>query len=106
MGVERDDEDPYLGSGSSPKLILVGRLVGEIDGRPVSLVAENRELVLAVGKLRTLLTMRRTWKVTLLPLRSLFERLGIRVLVRSRWFGLTEVFPHPNYLTSFLLPRG
>lgn len=86
--------------------MLVGRLDGEIDGRPLSLVAKNGELVLAVDKLRTLLTLRRMWKVSLLPLRSVFERVGIRVLVRSRWFGLMEVFPKPHYLISFLIPRG
>ena len=105
MGAEREDEDQYLGSGPTPKLILVGRLDGEIDGRPVSLVAENRDVVFAADNLRTLLTLRRTWRGLLL-LRSVFERVGIRVLVRSRWFGLTEVFPSPNYLISVLLPRG
>lgn len=106
MGFERGAEDQHDGSGPSPKLILVGRLIGSIDGRPVSLDAENRELTLAVDKLRMLLILRRTWKLSLLPLRSLFERLGVRVLVRSRWFGLTEVFPNPNFLISFLIPSG
>lgn len=105
MDLERDHEDPYLGSGPSPKLSLVGRLDGKIDGRPVSLVAENHELVLAADNLRTFLTLRRTWKASM-PFRSVIERVGIRVLVRLRWFGTTEVFPKPNHLISFLLPRG
>lgn len=106
MGLERDDEDPHLGSGPSPKLSLVGRLHGDVDGRPVSLVAANRELTVAADKLRTLLTLRRTWRASLLPLQGVFERVGIRVLVRSRWFGVKEVFPKPHYLIGFLLPRG
>lgn len=106
MGLERDDEDPHLGSGSSPKLSLVGRLHGDIDGRPVSLVAENRKLTVAADNLRTLLALRRTWRASLLPLQCVFERVGIRVQIRSRWFGLKEVFPNPQYLISLLLPRG
>jgi hypothetical protein len=105
VGVERQDEDQYLGSGPSPKLSLVGRLDGKIDGRPVNLVAENLELVLAVENLRTLLSLRRSWKASHLPIRSLIERFGIRLSVQLRWFGNTEVLPRPNYIISLLLPR-
>jgi hypothetical protein len=106
VGLERDDEDPYHRSGPSPKVILVGRLVGEIDGRPVSLVAENGEVVLAADKLRTLLALRRTLKTTMSPLRRVLRTFGLRVLIQSRWFGTVEVLPKPNYMIRFLLPRG
>ena len=83
---------------------MVGRLHGDINGRPVSLVAEKRELVLAADKLIALLTLRRTWKASV-PLWSVFERVGIRVLVQSRWLGITEVWPKPSYLIRLMFPR-
>jgi hypothetical protein len=106
VGSKRQDEDSHLRSGPSPKLSLVGHLHCELDGRPVSLVAENRELVLYADKLKALLALRRAWQASRLPLRSFVERAGIQVLLRSRWFGTLEVLPNPNYFLSFLLPRG
>ena len=44
MGPERGAQDPHQGSEQKPKLSLAGRLDGHVDGRPVSFVAENRDL--------------------------------------------------------------
>ena len=106
MGFERDDEDSHFGSGPSPKLSVVGRLDVEIDGRPSRLIAENCELVVVANQLTTLLTLRRTLKVNQFSLQRAFERVGLRVLVRSRWFGTMEVLPRPHCLIRALLPRG
>ncbi len=55
-------ENRHHRSGPQPKLRLVGRLNGYLDGRPVSLVAQNRDLTLSVDKFSSLLTLRRNWQ--------------------------------------------
>jgi hypothetical protein len=89
---------------------LVGRLDGSLDGavagRPVSLVAEDRDVTLCVAKFSTLLSLRRTWKANGRVLMELLERSDLRVLVRVGRLVTTEVFPNPNLVMSFLLPRG
>jgi hypothetical protein len=105
MGPERDAQNPHQGFWQKPKLSLAGRLDGYVDGRPVSFVAENRDLTLSTSKLSTLLTLRRSWQATVQPLRAVRERAEIRLMIRIRWFGKVEVFPNPNYLIRLLLPR-
>ncbi len=105
MGPERDAQDPHQGSGQKPKLSLAGRLDGHVDGRPVSFVAENRDLTLSTSKISTLLTLRRSWQSTVQLLRAARERSEIRFMLRMRWFGKVEVFPKPNYMIRLLLPR-
>jgi len=84
---------------------LAGRLEGYLDGRPLSLVAENREITLIAGRLRTLLALRRNWRAFGQLRRYFLQPDGIRIVVRMRWFGKVEVFPRPNFLTRLLLPR-
>lgn len=105
MGPEREDEDPHQGHGPGPKLSLAGRLDGTVDGRPVSLVAEGRELILAGGKVSTLLALRKSWQATAHPLRALLRPGGIRLLARAPWLGRVELFPNPNFLVRLFLPR-
>lgn len=104
MGPERDDEDPYRRRGSAPKLRLAGRIDGVVDGRPVSLVAERQDLVLAVRHWRTLLTIRRTSRSLIEPLRAILTRSDMRLFVRIWWLGRVEVHPHPSFLVRMLLP--
>jgi hypothetical protein len=104
MGPERHPESSHEGSRQKPKLSLAGRLDGHLDGRPVSLVAENRDLVLHAGRIRTLLTLRRSWKSTVQPLRAVLGRAEIPLMLRIGWFGKVEVFPNPIYLIRLLLP--
>jgi hypothetical protein len=106
VGLEWDHEDPHFRAGQTPKLSLVGRLDGDFDGRPVTLLAEHRDLTLCVTKLSTLLSLRQTWKANLGPLRRLLEQADVRVRVRLGRLGTTEVFPKPNYLIGFFMPRG
>ena len=105
MGADWDAQDSHQGVGQKPKLSLAGRLDGYVDGRPVSLVAEDRDITLITGKFRTLLTLRRSWQAIMQPLQAVLERAEIRLLVRMGWFGQVELFPNPNYLVRLLLPR-
>ena len=105
MGPERDDEDPHQGPGPRPKLSLAGRLDGNVDGRPMSLVAEGRDLVLGAGKLATLLALRKCWRFTVRPLQALRQHGGVRILAQVPWLGKVEVFPNPNFLVRLFLPQ-
>ena len=105
MDPERDAEDSHAGPGQNPKLSLAGRLDCYVDGRPLSLVADKREVTLSIGKFNTLLTLRRGWKTVMQPVRVLFELAEMRLLLRIPWFGKVEVFPNPNYIVNIMLPR-
>jgi len=104
MGSERDHEDPHRGRGSTPKLRLAGQIDGVVDGRPISLVTERQDLVLTVERWRTLLTIRRSSRSLIQPLRAFLTRSDIRLFVRIRWLGRVEVHPNPRFLVRILLP--
>ena len=106
MGPDWDAENPHERSEQKPKLSWAGRLDGHVNGRPVSLVVENRDLILVADKIRTLFTLRRSWRATVRPLRVLLERADVRLLVRVGWLGRMEVFPNPSFLIRLFLPRG
>lgn len=106
MGVDRNRQDSHARPEQQPKLSWAGRLDGVVDGRPVSLVAEDRELTLLAGSFTTLFALRRSWRATVQPLRALFERAELRLMVQTKWLGKMEVFPHPSRMIRFLLPRG
>ncbi len=103
MGPEWDNENPHQGLGPEPKLSLAGRLDGTVDGRPVSLVGAGRDLVLAPGKVATLLALRKDWRSTFHPLRALLQQGDIRLLAQVPWLGKVEVFPNPNFLVRLFL---
>jgi len=84
---------------------LAGRLDGYLDGRPLRLVAENREITLIARRLRTVLALRGSWPAFGQLVRNLCHPAGIRIMVKVKWFGSVEVFPRPNFLTRLLLPR-
>lgn len=106
MGTQRDAQDPHPGRDQKPKLSLAGRLDGFVAGQPVRFVADNRDLILHAGTTRTLFALRHTWPAIARPVRAVLTRAGIRLLVQTRWFGVVEVFPNPNYLVRLLLPRA
>ncbi len=58
----------------APKLMLAGRIDGAVDGRPVSLIAESQNLVFAVQRWRTLLTIRRSSRSLFQPLQAILTR--------------------------------
>jgi hypothetical protein len=82
---------------------MVGRLDGFLDGRPLSLVAEDGAVTLNSDNLTSLLKLRRIWRTRVQPLLTIVEREDIRLLVRVRWLGNIEVFPRPNYLVCLFL---
>ena len=84
---------------------LAGRLDSYLDGRPLRLVAENREITLIAARLRTLLALRGNWRAFGHVLHNFLQPAGIRIVVRVKGFGKVEVFPRPNFLTRLLLPR-
>lgn len=106
MGTQWDYEDPHCGPGQTPKLTLVGRLEGSLDGRPVSLVGENRDLTLRADDFRTLLTLRRWGNSASRPLFAALARADLRIFVRFGRIGAVEVFPNPTPLVGLIFKRG
>jgi len=84
---------------------LAGRLDGNVNGRPFSLIAEDRDVTFDAGQFRTLLTLRSSWRAAAQPLREFLRRAGMRLQVRVPWFGKVELFPNPHYLIRLILPR-
>jgi hypothetical protein len=86
--------------------MLVGRLDGDLDGRPISLLAEQGKLLLEVKSFRSLLALHRIWKVNKRVLTTYLEGASTAVLVRIAGLMTIEVFPNPNYVASIFIPRG
>ena len=63
MGFERGHEDSNQRPIQPPKLILVGRLAGTLDGRPWSLDSDGALLSIEVADIASLLKMRRIARV-------------------------------------------
>ena len=105
MDPKRNYEDQYRRSAPTPKLRLAGRIDGEIDGRPVRLITEKQSMILTMGSLRTLLSIRSSSRSFIQPLRAFLKRSDIRLLFRITWLGRVEVLPNPPFLVRMLLPR-
>jgi hypothetical protein len=82
---------------------MAGRLDGFLNGRPVSLIAQDGNVTLN-SDLRSLLGLRRHWCSMVQPLFAILGRADIRLSVRVRWLGEVEVFPRPQYLVRLFLP--
>ncbi len=106
MGPERDVENPHRRRGSTPKLSMAGQIVGVVDGRPMSLTADEQDLVLTVHHWRTLRTIRRCSRSLLQSLHTLGTRSDIRLFIRIRWLGRIEVHPKQPFWVRMLLPRA
>ena len=105
MGLQRHAEGPHSGSGPTPKLTLAGRLDGSVDGRPVTLLADGRDLTLVSGSIRTLFRLRRMWGAVAGPLGTIFTQTDIRLFVRVGRLGRVELLPNPSLLFRLILPR-
>ena len=104
MGAQRHGEDPHPRPGPNPKLTLAGRLDGFVNGRPVTMLAEGRNITLVTG-VRTLFALRRLWRSTVAPLRTALAVPNLRLLVRVGWFVTVELLPDPPLLARLALPR-
>jgi hypothetical protein len=82
---------------------MAGRLDGFLNGRPVSLIAQDGNVTLN-SDLSSLLGLRRRWRFMVQPLLAILRREDIRLSVRVRWLGEVEVFPRPQYLVRLFLP--
>lgn len=81
---------------------MAGRLDGFLNGRPISLIAQDGNVTLN-SDMRSLLGLRRRWS-SMQPLFAILGREDIRLSVRVRWLGEVEVFPRPQYLVRLFLP--
>ena len=105
MGTQRYSQTQHQGLGRRPKLRLVGRLDGDLDGWPLNLVAASRDIVLVADRFRTFVTLRRSWKLNQQTVQNLLARTDLRLLIRVGRIGPAEVFPHANWLIRLFLPR-
>lgn len=104
MGLVGHHEDTYERFEQTPKLSLVGRLQGFVDGRPVTLDANGRDVIVVAG-FRTLFTLRRslpTFQRLLSPFTSRFD---IRIMLRVGWLGTVEILPDTSRLIRVFIPR-
>lgn len=104
MGLEWCRKDSHTRWGIGPKLILAGRLNGNVDGRPVSLLFQGRDIILIVNKYRTLLPLRRNWEATVQLFDKFLGQADFRLLVQIGWLGRIEMFPSPALLVRLVLP--
>lgn len=84
---------------------MVGRIDAKVDGRPVSLISENKTLVFDVSRIRTLIKTRRGLRAAFKLLRSLLAQTDMRIMVRIGRLGNFELFPNPSYMVNLTLPR-
>lgn len=90
MGSERHDEDPHEGPRHPPKLTLVGRLDGTLDGRPWSLEAEEGIVAFTVAGLTSLLIARRALRQRHRVLSPLVSSLDAQFRINcGRWPSVT-----------------
>jgi hypothetical protein len=82
---------------------MAGRLDGFLDGRPLSLIAQEGTVTLNSDNLSSLLKLRRTWSTMFQPLIAILDWQDFRLLVQVRWLGKVEVFPKPKYLVRLFL---
>ncbi len=75
-----------------------------MNGRPLSVTAEGRDITLVTRGVGTLLALRGCWPVAP-PLRAALAAANLRVLVRVGWFGRVELLPHPGLALRLILPR-
>ena len=103
MGAARDDEDPHQGHGHVPKLIMAGRLVGTLDGRPVVIDADDTGITLGLGSLGAAWS---AWKGARSSrgLLGLLKRSNVAVRVTIARSVTLELLPRPSTVARIALP--
>jgi len=84
--------------------MMVGRLKGSLDGRPMVLIANGQDVILELGLWINLLRFRRFGRSSLSLMIPVLTRLNLRFCVRFGPFGTIELFPKKNRLLALLLP--
>jgi hypothetical protein len=105
LGLERHGKDPDEGSRCSPKLTLVGRITGTVNGRPWSVSGDGEVVAVEMPDLATAFKFRRA--MLLLPPGPSKLLSGIVVPLRlhiGRWPGIS-IGPRSLLRSVILAPR-
>lgn len=78
----------------------------EFNGLPMTLVAEQRCLVLNVEHWGALKPLRNLPSYLVRPIRRLLEQSSVSMVVQVAWLGRFEIFPRPSFLVRRLIPEG
>jgi hypothetical protein len=77
----------------------------EVNGLPMSLVAEQRCLTLHVGNWGALKPLRNLPPDLVRPIRRMLEQSSVSIVVQVAWLGRFEICPRPSFLVRRLLPE-
>lgn len=77
----------------------------EVNGLPMSLVAEPRLLVLNIGHWGVLRPLRDLPADFVRPFKRILEQSSTSIVVQVAWLGRFEIFPRPAFLVRQLLPE-
>ena len=102
MGTKWNLEHSDIETESTPKLSLVGRIEMTVNGRPVTAIANEDQILI---QSRSLFSSFRIWsdsKFVLEAVRTGLEITGIRLVVSFGWFGNVEIFPRTSKWLRFL----
>ncbi len=103
MDSDRDAEDSHARRGHVPKLSLVGRLDGTLDGRLVTFVADGESATLRFTSLLGALSLGRCWPNIRSLLRGLVPS-GFAVRVKLPGLPTATVFPRPSLFARLFMP--
>ena len=97
-------QDPHEGHGSTPKLILVGRLSGTLNGRPWSFDASGSEIMLRLSGLGSAIAAARLVRAMPSRVFSIAERLDGVVRAQVGSWPAVEVLPRPSFMARLFVP--
>lgn len=104
MGPFRQPESSHAGYGFGPKLTVTGRLFGTLAGRPVEIVADERQWMIRLAGIRDAWQLRRAGSPNLRPIMRWLRRAGmpLNVLVGARL--RFQLLPEPGLAAKLFAP--